>query len=153
MLVNQPYAPIRRTDDQADIPEIEMFVGESRVFPTPGVARIAVGNGQVMTAAALDGRETILFANGVGTSSLFIWSEDGRYQRLKISIVPGDTSRHAREIAAFLAAIPGARASVIGDKVIVEGDGLSDFELLKIDELSRRYPQIVNFTNRLGWEK
>ena len=153
MLVNQPYAPIRRTDDQADIPEIEMFVGESRVFPTPGVARIAVGNGQVMTAAALDGRETILFANGVGTSSLFIWNEDGRYQRLKISIVPGDTSRHAREIAAFLAAIPGARASVIGDKVIVEGDGLSDFELLKIDELSRRYPQIVNFTNRLGWEK
>jgi pilus assembly protein CpaC len=153
MLVNQPYAPIRRSDDQSDIPEIEMFVGESRVFPTPGVARIAVGNGQVMTAAALDGRETILFANGVGTSSLFVWSEDGRYQRLKINIVPGDTSRYAREIAAFLAAIPGARASVIGDKVIVEGDGLSDFELLKIDELSRRYPQIVNFTNRLGWEK
>ncbi|SMP67755.1 pilus assembly protein N-terminal domain-containing protein [Noviherbaspirillum suwonense] len=153
MLVNQPYAPIRRSDDQADVPEIEMFVGESRVFPTPGVARIAVGNGQVMTAAALDGRETILFANAVGTSSLFVWSEDGRYQRLKINIVPGDTSRYAREIAAFLAAIPGARASVIGDKVIVEGDGLSDFELLKIDELAKRYPQIVNFTNRLGWEK
>ena len=153
MLVNQPYAPIRKSDDQADVPEIEMFVGESRVFPTPGVARIAVGNGQVMTAAALDGRETILFANGVGTSSLFVWSEDGRYQRLKINIVPGDTSRYAREIAAFLAAIPGARASVIGDKVIVEGDSLSDFELSKIDELARRYPQIVNFTNRLGWEK
>jgi len=153
MLVNQPYAPIRNSDDQADIPEIEMFVGESRVFPTPGVARIAVGNGQVLTAAALDGRETILFANGVGTSSLFVWSEDGRYQRLKINIVPGDTSRYAREIAAFLAAIPGARASVIGDKVIVEGDGLSDFELLKIDELSRRYPQIVNFSSRQGWEK
>lgn len=153
MLVNQPYAPIRKSDDQADIPEIEMFVGESRVFPTPGVARIAVGNGQVMTAAALDGRETILFANGVGTSSLFVWSEDGRYQRLKVNIVPGDTSRYAREIAAFLAAIPGARASVIGDKVIVEGDSLSDFELSKIDELAKRYPQIVNFTNRLGWEK
>jgi pilus assembly protein CpaC len=153
MLQNQPYVPIRKPDDQADIPEIEMFVGESRVFPTPGVARIAVGNGQVMTAAALDGRETILFANGVGTSSLFVWNEDGRYQRVKINIVPGDTSRYAREIAAFLAAIPSARASVIGDKVIVEGDGLSDFDLLKIDELGKRYPQIVNFTNRLGWEK
>jgi hypothetical protein len=35
MLVNQPYAPIRNSDDQADIPEIEMFVGESRVFPSP----------------------------------------------------------------------------------------------------------------------
>jgi pilus assembly protein CpaC len=153
VVISQPYAPIRKADDQLDIPEIEMFVGESRVFPTPGVARIAVGNGRIMTAAALDGRETILFANEVGTSSLFVWNEDGRYQRLKINIVPGDTSRYAREIAAFLAAIPSARASVIGDKVIVEGDGLSDFDLEKIDELVKRYPQIVNFTNRLGWEK
>jgi pilus assembly protein CpaC len=153
VLINQPYAPIQKADEPVDIPEIEMFVGESRVFPTPGVARIAVGNGQLLTAAALDGRETILFANAVGTSSLFVWNEDGRYQRLKINIVPGDTSRYAREIATFLAAIPNARASVIGDKVIVEGDGLSDFDLLKIDELGKRYPQIVNFTNRLGWEK
>jgi pilus assembly protein CpaC len=153
VLVNQPYTPIRKADEPVDIPEIEMFVGESRVFPTPGVGRIAVGNGQILTAAALDGRETILFANAVGTSSLFVWNEDGRYQRLKINIVPGDTSRYAREVAAFLATIPSARASVIGDKVIVEGDGLSDFDLLKIDELSKRYPQIVNFTNRLGWEK
>ena len=153
VVTNRPYAPISKADDPLDIPEIEMFVGESRVFPTPGVARIAVGNGRIMTAAALDGRETILFANEVGTSSLFVWNEDGRYQRLKINIVPGDTSRYAREIAAFLAAIPSARASVIGDKVIVEGDGLSDFDLEKIDELARRYPQIVNFTNRLGWEK
>ncbi|MBK4733734.1 pilus assembly protein N-terminal domain-containing protein [Noviherbaspirillum pedocola] len=148
-----PYAPIRVDDDSAQLPEIEMFVGESRVFPTPGVSRIAVGNGRIMTAAALDGRETLIFANEVGTSSLFVWNEDGRYQRIKINIVPGDTSRHAREIAAFLSAMPRARASVIGDKVIVEGDGLSDVELDKIDELGKRYPQIVNFTNRLGWER
>jgi pilus assembly protein CpaC len=152
-LVNQPYAPIRNEDDAAQLPEIEMFVGESRVFPTPGVARIAVGNGRIMTAAALDGRETLIFANGIGTSSLFVWSEDGRYQRVKVSIVPGDTSRYAREIAAFLSTMPHARASIIGDKVIVEGDGLSDIDLEKIDELGKRYPQIVNFTNRLGWER
>ncbi len=150
---NQPYQPIQRQDEQTQIPELEMFVGESRVFPTPGVARIAVGNGQILTAAALDNKEVILFANGVGTSSLFIWSDDGRYQRVKINIVPGDTSRFAREIAAFLAAMPNTKASVIGDKVIVEGDNLTDLEIAKIDELSKRYPQIVNFTNRLGWEK
>lgn len=151
--IAQPYQPIRKLDDQGEIPEIEMFVGESRVFPTPNVARIAVGNGSVLTAAALDNRETILFANGVGTSSLFVWSEDGRYQRVKVNIVPGDTTRLAREIAAFLAAIPDTKASIIGDKVIVEGDRLGDADLAKIDELARRYPQIVNFTNRIGWEK
>lgn len=150
---NAPYAPIKKPVDEGQIPEIEMFVGESRVFPTPGVGRIAVGNGAILTAAALDNKEVILFANGVGTSSLFIWNEDGRHQRLKINIVPGDTSRYAREIAAFLTTIPKAKASIIGDKVIVEGDDLSDSDLNRIDMLAARYPQIVNFTNRLGFEQ
>jgi hypothetical protein len=153
-VLSQPYAPIQKPrGDTQDLAEIEMFVGESRVFPTPGVGRIAVGNGAILTAAALDQREVILFANAVGTSSLFVWNEDGRYQRLKVTIVPGDTTRYAREISAFLAGIPGTKTSIIGDKVIVEGDHLKDLDIAKIDELSKRYPQIVNFTNRLGWEQ
>ncbi|WP_263563967.1 pilus assembly protein N-terminal domain-containing protein [Paucibacter sp. DJ1R-11] len=148
-----PYEPIKNSGDSGHMAEIEMFVGESRVFPAPGVARIAVGNGSLMSAAALDEKEVILFANGVGTSSLFIWNADGRYQRVKINIVPGDTSRYAREIAAFLSGIPNAKASVVGSNIIVEGDQLSDRDLAKIDELAKRYPQIVNFTNRVGWEQ
>ena len=151
-LDNRLYAPIQKPTDEGQIPEIEMFVGESRVFPAPGVARIAVGNGAILNAAALDDKEIILFANGPGTSSLFVWNEDGRHQRVKINIVPGDTGRFAREIAAFLTTIPRARAAVIGDKVIVEGDNLSDADLARIDLLSKRYPQIVNFTNPLGFE-
>lgn len=147
------YQPIKKPDDDGQITEIEMFVGESRVFPTPHVARIAVGNGTVMTASALDDKEVIVFANGVGTSSLFVWSDDGRYQRVKVNIVPGDTSRVAREVAAFLSAIPNAKASIVGDKVIVEGDALSDEDRDKVGELAKRYPQIVNFTSAVGWEK
>jgi pilus assembly protein CpaC len=147
------YAPIRVADDAAQVAEIEMFVGESRVFPAPGVSRIAVGNGALLTASALDRREVILFANAPGTSSLFVWNDDGRHQRVKITIVPGDTARHAREVAAFLATIPKAHASVVGAHIIVEGEELSDTDIAKIEELARRYPQIVNFTNRVGWER
>ncbi len=150
---NTPYEPIKKQEDAGQMPEIEMFVGESRVFPTPGVARIAVGNGQIMSAAALDDKEVIIFANGIGTSSLFVWNEDGRYQRVKVNIVPGDTSRIAREVAAFLSTIPNTKASIVGDKVIVEGDTLSDEDREKVVELAKRYPQIVNFTSVIGWEK
>lgn len=143
----------RKSEGNLELAEIEMFTGESRVFPAPGVTRIAVGNGSILTAAALDEKEVILFANGVGTSSLFLWNDDGRYQRIKVNIVAGDTSRVAREVAAFLAGIPKAHTSVIGDKVIVEGEQLSDIDLAKIDTLARTYPQIINFTNRLGWEQ
>lgn len=149
----QPYQPIQKPTDEGQVTEIDMFVGESRVFPAPAVARIAVGNGSILTASALDGKEVILFANGVGTSSLFVWSEDGRYQRIKINISPGDTTKFAREIAAFLTAIPNARTSVIGDKVVVEGDNLSDADLTKIAKLAEKYPQIIDFTNTVGWDQ
>lgn len=148
-----PSPRIEIADDQSVIPEVEMFVGETRVFPAPSLVRIAVGNGRIMDAASLDDKEVIVFANAVGTSSLFIWNQDGSHQRIKINIIAGDTTRVAREIAAFLSAIPKAKASVIGDKVIVEGEELNDHDLAKIEELAKRYPQVVNFTNRAGWEQ
>jgi pilus assembly protein CpaC len=149
----EPYAPITAGGDAVPVPEIELFVGESKVFPTPGVARIAVGNGQVLAASALDGREIIVSGNSVGVSSLFVWNEDGRYQRIKVTIVPGDTARITREVAGFLQHIPKATATVVGDKVIVEGDELSDADREKVAELAKRYPQIVNFTSPIGWEQ
>ena len=140
-------------DAAAPAREFEMFVGESRVFATPGVARIAVGSGQVITANALDGKDVIVFANGVGTTMLYVWTNDGRYQRIKVTVMANDVTRYAREVASFLSTIPRTRATVVGDKVIVEGDDLSDADRDKVAELAKRYPQIVNFTGQVGWEQ
>lgn len=149
----QPYVPIQKQEDALASVELDMTVGESRVFPAPGVARLAVGSGQILTASALDDKEVILFANGVGSTTVFVWHADGRHQRIKVNVTAGDISRVAREVAAFLANIPKARTSIVGDKVIVEGEELSDNDRDKLAELAKRYPQIVNFTNPIGWEQ
>jgi pilus assembly protein CpaC len=151
-LRNKPTVS-RLAPDQGFAGEIEMFVGETRVIAEPNAGRLAVGNGKALSAAVLDDKEILLIANEVGVSSLHIWTRNGHNRRLKVNIMPGDTARISWEIAAFLATIPNTKAAVIGDKVIVEGDNLSDRDLGKIDELAKRYPQIVNFTNRIGWEK
>lgn len=133
--------------------EIEMFVGETRVIAEPNAGRLAVGNGKALSAAVLDDKEILLIANEVGVSSLHIWTRNGRNRRIKVNVMPSDIARVTWEIAAFLATIPNTKSAVIGDKVIVEGDNLSDRDLGRIEELAKRYPQIVNFTNRIGWEK
>lgn len=151
--VAKAYAPVKMFDDAKDVPEIEMFVGESRVLPAPGVGRVAVGNGKIMTAAVLDSKEILLFANEQGTSSLFIWNDQGKHQRIKINVVSGDTSRVSREIAAFVSRIAGAKVSVVGQNVVVEGDRLSNQDLEKIRRIEKIYPQLINFTHPDGWEK
>ncbi len=135
------------------MPELTMFQGETRVLAERNAGRLAVGNGKTLSAAVLDDREILLIANEVGVSSLHIWTADGRNRRVKVSVVPAETPRVNREIAAFLADIPNARSSVIGDKVVVEGDHLSNRDQARIEELAKRYPQIINFTNPVGWEK
>ena len=37
-------------------------------------------------------------------------------------------------------------------EVVVEGDHLSNRDQARIEELARRYPQIINFTNPVGWD-
>ncbi|MDX3907669.1 MAG: pilus assembly protein N-terminal domain-containing protein [Pigmentiphaga sp.] len=137
----------------SELPDIEMFVGETQVFPAPGIGRVAVGNGRVIHAATADEREVVVFANTVGTSSLVIWNKDGAVQRMRITVVAGQSSRVQREIEAFLAGIPTVRSRIVGDKVIVEGDDLSDADQAKVAMLARRYPQVVDFTGQLGWER
>ena len=137
----------------AGMPELTMFQGETRVLAEPNAGRLAVGNGKVLSAAVLDEREVLLIANEVGVSALHIWTANGRNRRVKVNVVPAETPRVNREIAAFLANIPNARSAVIGDKVVVEGDHLSNRDQARIEELARRYPQIINFTNPVGWEK
>ncbi|MDZ7813014.1 MAG: pilus assembly protein N-terminal domain-containing protein [Ideonella sp.] len=133
--------------------EVQLYVGETRLFPAPGVKRIAVGSGQILTANVLDGRDVLVFANAPGVTNMMFWDAAGRMTGMKVTVTANDARGSAKEIASFLSTIPNARTSVIGDKVIVEGDNLADRDLAKIDELSKRYPQVVNFTSKLGWEK
>lgn len=133
--------------------DLLLAVGESRVILAPDVARIAVGSGSVLTANAVDGREVLLFGNGTGLTSLIWWDRQGQRQQLRVLVQPSQAEQTGLEILAFLSRIPGASATRVGDKVIVEGESLRDRDLERIEMLAARYPQIINLSNRLGQEQ
>ncbi len=132
---------------------LELFLGETRVLPAPDIARIAVGNGNVLHAAAADGREVVVFARALGSTSLVIWTRDGKSRALRVDVVPGETLRIQNELTAVLARIPGVRSASVGDKLLVEGDGLSDADQARIGDLAARYPQVIDLTGAIGWDR
>ncbi|HRO34572.1 pilus assembly protein N-terminal domain-containing protein [Thauera sp.] len=150
----QPTAPIEgRRAVLPVIQEIQMFAGETRVLPQRDAQRLAVGDAKVLSAAVLDDREILLIANGPGDTMLQVWTRSGRSQRVKITVRQTDTARIARDLQGFLHDVPRLRTRSIGDNVVIEGEGLSDAERDKVAELAKRFPQLIDFTSRVGLDR
>lgn len=130
---------------------LSMQVGEVRVLSATDVARVAVGDGHVINAVTTEEKEVIVFARNEGSSMLQIWASDGSRRRFDVEVAPEGARRIEQELREVVATIPGASVRTVGDKLLVEGDGLSDDDLVRIDELAQRYPQLLNFTGRVGW--
>lgn len=133
--------------------QIALQVGEVRVLGIPGVARVAVGDGKIVNAVSTDDREVIIFARKPGFSTLHAWTADGRIHRYSVAVAPEGARQLQDELRAVLERIPGARVTPLGDKLLIEGDDLSDGDRQRLAELGRRYPQLLDFTGTVGWDQ
>ncbi len=139
----------------ADLKEtkISLQVGEVRVLGIPGVARVAVGDGKVINAVSTDDKEVIIFARKPGFSTLHAWTAAGALIPYTVVVAPEGTKQLQTELRSLLERIPGVRISSLGDKLLIEGDDLSDHDRERLTELGRRYPQLLDFTGTVGWDQ
>lgn len=130
--------------------ELTMFVGEAKVLNEPGVKRMAVGSGEILNATVLDNRQVLVLAEEIGQSTLYLWRADGEVM-YSVNVISGDASRILTEIQAL---VPGKKVRVraVGDKIIVEGNDLTDEESTRLQIISERYPQVINLASRVGLE-
>jgi pilus assembly protein CpaC len=131
---------------------LDMQVGETRVLAHPGVSRVAVGHGEVLQAVPADSAEVIVFARAEGESSLHIWAGKKR-SAYTVRVAPARSRSMRAEVDALLARIPGARGEAVGDQIVIEGNDLSDADHARIAALAQRYPQVLDFTGKVGWDR
>lgn len=132
---------------------LSLQVGEVKVLGIPDVARIAVGDGHVLNAVTTEEKEVIVFARHEGSSALQIWSSNGQRHRYQVEVAPEGARQMQNELRSALERIPNAKVSNLGDKLMVEGDDLSDSDRERIAELGKRYPQLLDFTSPVGWDR
>ncbi|WP_454673549.1 type II and III secretion system protein family protein [Achromobacter pestifer] len=137
----------------AAIEALELQVGETRVLPHPGVKRVAIGNGQVLSAIAAEDRDVVIFARAEGVSSVHVWTAAGRTKAYELRVVAAGAPRLRAEVEALLARIPGARSTSVGGRILIEGDDLSDDDRARIAALAERYPAVLDFTGQVGWDR
>lgn len=137
----------------ADVEALELQVGETHVLPHPGVKRVAIGNGQVLSAVAAEGRDVVIFARAEGVSSVHVWTAKGQMSAYELRVVAAGAPRLRAEVEALLARIPGARSTSVGGRILIEGDDLSDDDRARIAALAERYPAVLDFTGQVGWDR
>ncbi|NLA50639.1 MAG: secretion protein [Alcaligenaceae bacterium] len=131
---------------------ISLTVGQIHVLPVEAIARVAVGNGDVINAVTDDDREVVLFAKTAGDTSMQIWDVEGNSKSYQIHVASAVQDRLQHDIRNMLNRIDNVRATVVGEKVIVEGDKLSDADRERVQLLAKHYPQVVDMTSQVGWD-
>lgn len=132
---------------------VTLYVGEAYVLDEPDVRRIAVGNGKVIQATALDERQVLVLPESPGQSTLVLWGRSGPERSYVFNVLPADTGRLLAEVQAMLGPQRRTTARVVGDKVVIEGSDVSEEQSARIAEIARRYPQVVNLVPRIGLER
>lgn len=132
---------------------LEIETGSSVVVKAPDIHRIAVGNSQIVQASEISGSELIVFGKSKGVTTVDIWFKKAKRKSYLINVKPSGLSRIHREINTLLTSIPNASSSLVGDKIIIEGEDLSDHDQAKIARFSARYPEVLDLTSQLGWDR
>jgi Flp pilus assembly secretin CpaC len=137
----------------AEAVRLTLHVGQVHVIDQPDVRRIAVGNGKVLQATALDERQVLVLPEAVGHSDLHLWSRDGSERRLAVDVLPAELGRTLLEVRAMLGPHSRASARLVGEKILLEGSDLNEEGAARLAEIAARYPQVVNLVPRLGLEQ
>lgn len=129
-----------------------LHIGEMRIMEIPDVARVAVGDGHVINAVTSDDKEVLVFARNPGASTLTVWTQSGGHRTFYVEVKEPMQTQAVHELKELLQRIPQLRVSVVGDQVVVEGAQLTATHRQQLEELKKRYPQILDLSHTMSWE-
>jgi pilus assembly protein CpaC len=133
--------------------DITIFRGQEKIMSVPGVTRIAVGNGKVLSVSVVGKGQVLLLAEAPGMTSIHFWTKSGRESDYKINVLATDVARVLQDVNGMLRGVKNVSARIVGDKIVLEGDNVSDETQDKLKKIVKIYPQAVNFVGKVGWEK
>ncbi|HLU03260.1 MAG TPA: pilus assembly protein N-terminal domain-containing protein [Advenella sp.] len=139
--------------NEQSISQITLQVGDVKVLPLVDLARVAVGDGKIVNAVTDGENELVLFAREPGQTVLNVWDKTNRSQQFHVVVRVAGEQKLQHELRRMLSTIGRINTTQVGDKIIVEGDNLSDADRERLLVLVRHFPQIVDMTSQIGWDQ
>ncbi len=145
--------PSDRLSSEPATETLTLIIGHAHVLDPGPVKRIAVGDGKVIQATAMDNRQILVLPEKVGQSTLHIWPKNADMRSYLITVVASDAARSLGEIRAMLGGASNVSAQLVGEAVLIEGHSLSASQLTRLQAIEKRYPHVVNMAGGRGAER
>jgi pilus assembly protein CpaC len=127
--------------------EILMYVGEVKSLSYDQIKRIAVGNGKMFSTNIIDNKELLLIGEGVGDSSLVVWSGNNQRTAYTVRIGNRDSDYAYRNLSAMFKDIPTIQVNTIGTSVVISGTA-SKRNLDRIEATVKMFPVAVSIARQ-----
>jgi pilus assembly protein CpaC len=141
---------VRDTKRRADQSEVRTFTsvtlyqGEVKVLDRPGVSRVAIGNGKLITAQVVEDKQIVLLGESAGTTTLYVWLRNGAQVNYEVTVTADHSGKITGELRNLLSAYPEVSVNRIGDRIILDGAYANQESAEKIKKIVAAYPQILN---------
>lgn len=104
---------------------MSVSVNESRYVQEAGLSRVAIGNSEIADVQLLSARDFLLVGKKPGSTTLLVWSANGRQEYLVT--VTGENSGLAAMIERAIN-LPGVTVQMVGDKIMLRGTVMNQYE-------------------------
>ncbi|RYF37205.1 MAG: hypothetical protein EOO25_19685, partial [Comamonadaceae bacterium] len=123
---------------------LSLYNGQVLVLDQPNVARVAIGNGSLLSATVVADKQIVLLGEGAGTTTMYVWLRSGAQVSYEVTVNGNNLSKTTRELNQLLADYPGIRARSVGDRVVIDGAYVDQEAQEKVDKIAKAYPQVLN---------
>ena len=104
---------------------LSVSVNESRYIQEAGLSRVAIGNPEIADVQLLSARDFLLVGKKTGSTTLLVWSANGRQEYLVT--VTGENFGLAAMIEKAIN-LPGVTVQMVGDKILLRGTVMNQYE-------------------------
>ena len=104
---------------------LSISVNESRYVQEPGLNRVAIGSPEIADVQLLSAREFLLVGKKSGSTTLLVWSANGRQEYI-VTVTAENTGLAAMIEKAIN--LPGVTVQMVGDKILLRGTVMNQYE-------------------------
>ncbi|TDJ64978.1 MAG: hypothetical protein E2O36_00855, partial [Proteobacteria bacterium] len=129
--------------------KIAMYVGEIRLMRLDPIERVAVGQSAILSTSLLKNGQLLFLGESQGATNVHLWFENGKEAQYSVIVTEEDKHNIAKTLNELLGGIPGVKAEVIGDQVMLRGDVPPEYDPV-VSAVLEKFPNVIDVTSKIA---